>query len=103
MASQGGDLRELLAPPDTARHNEAMNTDPEMITASELAEWVYSREDWRKQRLGLSAPDQVQLDAGKALHGRKESAQRRGGQSLAIGRAMIALAVIVLLVVLLWR
>ncbi len=80
-----------------------MNDEPEMITASELAEWVYSREEWRKRRLGLSAPDHVQLDAGKALHERKEAAQRRGGQSLAVGRVLVVLAVIVLLAALLWH
>ncbi len=75
----------------------------EKITASELAEWVYSREEWRKRRLGLSAPDQAQLDAGNALHERKEAAQRRGGHSLIVGRALVVLAVIVLLVALLER
>lgn len=76
---------------------------PEMITASELAEWVYSREEWRRRRLGLSAPDQSRLDAGKALHERKEAAQRRGGLSVGLGRALIVLGVIALLAALLWR
>lgn len=74
-----------------------------MITASELAEWVYSREEWRKRRLGLSAPDQARLDAGNALHERKEAAQRRGGLSVAVGRVLIVVAVLALLAALLWR
>ena len=80
-----------------------MKDEPEMITASELAEWVYSREEWRKRRLGLSVPVQGQLDAGNTLHERRESAQRAGGIAVGIGRALIALAVIVLLGAMLWH
>ena len=96
----------MVAPGESGRHNGAMSLNdrpPEMITASELAEWVYSREEWHWRRLGLSAPDQTLLDAGNALHGRKEAAQRRGALAVVVGRALVFLGVIALLAALLWR
>lgn len=77
-----------------------MSHEPEMITASELREWVYSREEWRKRRLGQSAPDQARLEAGNQVHARKEAAQRGGSLMVGVGSVLIVLAVVAAL---LWR
>ena len=76
----------------------------DLISAVELATFVYCPEEWRLQYgQGLSPENQAALDAGTRHHARKALAERVAGGSIALGRLLIALAVVVLLLWLWWR
>lgn len=72
-----------------------------LVTASEIACYAYCPEQWRLQYgLGLAAENQAMLDAGTRHHEEKARAERRAGGWLAIGRLLVAVAIVALL--LLW-
>jgi hypothetical protein len=70
----------------------------EVITATEIACWVYCKEQWRLEHgLGLEAENRAALEAGTRHHERKAAVERVAGGSIAIGRLLAALALLALL------
>ena len=75
----------------------------DLITAEEMACWVYCPEQWRLQHgLGLEPENRAALAAGTRHHARKAVAERVAGGSIALGRFLIALAALALLLLLWW-
>jgi hypothetical protein len=78
---------------------------PGLVTASEVAAFVYCRELWRLEHgLGLEPGNRADLDAGTRHHARKAAAERVAGGSLVLGRLIVAAALLGLLLLwVLWR
>jgi hypothetical protein len=76
----------------------------DLITAQEIACWAYCPEQWRLQ-YGQRLPpaNQAAMDAGTRHHEQKAVVEQVAGGSIALGRLLAILAVVVLLVVLWWR
>ena len=76
-----------------------------LVTASEIACWVYCPEQWRLQYgLGLPVENQTLLAAGSTHHAKKAVAERIAGGLLVLGRLLVLIALLmVLLWVVLWR
>ena len=71
----------------------------EMVTASEIAAFVYCPEAWRlEHRLGLEAGNRAAMEAGGRHHERKAAAELVAGGFIGIGRLVAVLAVLALLV-----
>ena len=85
------------------RRRDKRRAGPEMVTASEIAAFVYCPEAWRLEKgLGLEPGNQQALDAGTQHHDRKAGTERIAGGSITLGRILAALAVMVLLLLLWW-
>lgn len=70
-----------------------------MVTAAVVASFVYCREQWRQREgLGLRPENRAAIEAGTQHHARKAVVERVAGGSLAIGRLLVALAMLGLLV-----
>ncbi len=83
------------------RRNAKQSQGPEMVTASEVAAFVYCPEAWRLEHgLGLEAGNREALEAGERHHAGKAAAERVAGGFIGIGRLVAVLAVVALL--LLW-
>ena len=83
------------------RRDEGSGDWPEMVTASEIAAFVYCPEAWRlEHRLGLEAENREAMEAGERHHEQKAAAERVAGGFIGVGRLVAVLAVLVLL--LLW-
>ena len=75
----------------------------DLITATEIASWVYCPEQFRLQYgLGLEPSNQAELAAGDRHHARKGSAERIAGGSITLGRILAVLAALALLLLLWW-
>ncbi len=86
------------------RNHKNGNSSTKLISAAEMACWAYCPEQWRLQYgQGLSAANQAELDAGTRHHEQKAGGERVAGGSIAVGRILAVLAVVVLLLVLWWR
>jgi hypothetical protein len=73
----------------------------DMVTASEIAEFVYFPEAWRlASGLGLKPGNRAALNVGTRHHKQKAVVERVAGGFIGIGRLLSVLAVLVLL--LLW-
>jgi hypothetical protein len=73
----------------------------DMVTASEIAEFVYCPEAWRlASGLGLKPGNRAALESGDRHHAAKAMAERVAGGFIGIGRLVAVLAVLVL--ILLW-
>ena len=74
---------------------------PELVTASEIAAFVFCNEAWRLEHgLGLEAGNRAAMEAGGRHHERKAAGERIAGGFIGIGRLVAVLAVVALL--LLW-
>ena len=72
--------------------------DSGLVTASEIACWVYCPEQWRLQYgLGLEAQNQAVIDRGSRHHAAKAVAERIAGAAFSLGRVLVVLAVVTLL------
>lgn len=72
-----------------------------MVTAAEIAAFVFCKEAWRQQEgLGLEPGNRSALDAGTRRHTRKAVAERTAGRAIGIGRTLIVVALVLL--VLMW-
>jgi len=70
----------------------------DLVTAQEIACFAYYPEQWRLQYgLGLPPESQAALDAGNRHHARKAVAERIAGGLVTLGRALMLLALVVLL------
>jgi hypothetical protein len=74
-----------------------------MVTASEIAAFVYCPEQWRLQYgMGLKPGNQTALDAGERHHAGKVVTERIAGGSIMLGRCLAVLGLVALLLLLLW-
>jgi CRISPR/Cas system-associated exonuclease Cas4 (RecB family) len=69
---------------------------PETVTASEIAEYVYCPEAWRLSATGAPSANRPERDAGTIHHARKAAAEVTAGRSIAIGRILILIALLAL-------
>ena len=69
---------------------------PEIVTASEIAEWAFCAEAWRLNAIGAPSANQPAREAGTAHHGQKATAERVAGGSIALGWWLVVAALIVL-------
>jgi hypothetical protein len=69
---------------------------PDTVTASEIADWVYCPESFRLNALGHKSANQSVQKAGTAHHARKATAEKVAGVSIALGRVLIAVALLAL-------
>jgi hypothetical protein len=84
-------------------YGEGKGRGSEMVTASEIAAFVYCPEAWRLEHgLGLEAGNREAMAAGERHHGRKAAAERVAGGFIGIGRLVAVLAVVALLLLLWW-
>jgi hypothetical protein len=68
------------------REKKAKVRDADLITAAEIACFVYCPEQWRLQYgLGLDPANRAALDAGDRHHSRKAFAERIAGGSIGVG------------------
>jgi hypothetical protein len=73
----------------------------DLISAQEIASFAYCPESWRLENgLGMEPGNRAGLAAGTLHHARKAVAERVAGGSLALGRLLVAVALLGLL--LLW-
>jgi hypothetical protein len=76
----------------------------DLVTASEVASWVYCPEQWRLEYgLGLAAENQAALDAGGRHHARKAVAERIAGWIIRMGRVIVLAGLLLFLLLVLWR
>ena len=73
---------------------------PDIVTASEIAEFVYCPEAWRLARLGATSANEPAREAGTDHHMAKAAAERTAGGAIAFGFGLIAMAALAL--ALLW-
>ena len=75
-----------------------------MVTAAEVASFVFCAEAWRLEHgLGLEPGNQAVRDAGNRHHARKAVAERLAGWALGLGRLLVVLALLGLLLWVLTR
>ena len=75
----------------------------ELVTATEVASFVYCAESWRLEHgLGLEPGNRTARDAGTRHHARKAVAERVASGSIMLGRVLAVLAAVVLLLLLWW-
>ena len=86
-------------------HGKTQVRDAELVTAAEIACFVFCEEQWRLQYgLELLPANRAALDAGTRHHERKAVAERVAGGSIGLGRVLIAAALVLLLLLwLVWR
>ena len=70
----------------------------DLITATEIATAVYCLEQWRLEHgLGLEPSNRKELAAGERHHSRKAAAERVAGVAIALGRVLVATALVAVL------
>jgi hypothetical protein len=75
-----------------------------LISATEIACWAYCPEQWRLEHgLGLTPSNRATTYAGTRHHERKAVAERVAGGSIALGRLLVIVALVLLLFSLVWR
>ncbi len=85
------------------RNDEKSGDRPGLVTASEIAAFVYCKESWRLEHwLGLKPVNRAALDSGDQHQARKAVAERVAGGSIGIGRVLVVLAVVALILLLWW-
>lgn len=81
-----------LAPLPSHQHNENMKN--ETVTASEIGDYVFCAESARLRHIGHESANQPQLERGTADHARAATIERAAGGSIALGRLLLAMAVL---------
>lgn len=76
-----------------------------MITAAELACFVYCPEQWRLQYgVGIQPANQAELATGERHHARKALGETVAGRAIGFGRVLVVIGVLMLLLLwLVWR
>lgn len=75
----------------------------DLVSAQEIACFVYCQEQWRLQYgQGLQPANRAAMDAGTQHHERKAAVERIAGSSITLGRFLAVLAAVVLLLLLWW-
>jgi hypothetical protein len=73
-----------------------VNRDPDIVSASDIASWVFCPEAWRLEALGLEPGNEEALEAGERRHAETAAFEVQSGAALNVGRWLIALAVLIL-------
>jgi hypothetical protein len=78
---------------------------PEMVTATEIAAFVYCPEQWRLEHgLWLEPGNRAAMEAGTRHHERKAAAERLAGGSICLGWGLVFVGLAILLFLwLVWR
>ncbi|MGO9466337.1 MAG: hypothetical protein ACLQVF_19525 [Isosphaeraceae bacterium] len=85
------------------RDCKGIGSDRDLVTASEIGEFVYCKEAWRlRHGLGLEPGNRAAMDAGTQRHEQKAAAEQIAGGSIMLGRFLAVLAAVVLLLLLWW-
>lgn len=85
------------------REGKRLGSDRDLVTASEIAAFVFCKEAWRIQYgLRLEPGNRAALDTGDQHHARKVVAERVAGGSITLGRSLAVLAAVLLLLLLWW-
>lgn len=66
----------------------------DVVTASEIAEFVFCGEAWRLARTGHESANQQAREAGDRYHSRKAAAEKVAGGFVTLGRILIVLALL---------
>jgi hypothetical protein len=64
-------------------------TNPDIVTASEFADYVSCPEAWRLREIGITSANRTQLDSGVFHHARTATAERVAGSSITIGWRLV--------------
>jgi hypothetical protein len=77
----------------------------DLVTAAEIACWVYCPEQWRLEYgQGLAAGNTAARDAGDRHHAGKAAAEQIAGGSISLGRVLVVITLVALaLLWLAWR
>lgn len=73
-----------------------MRDPDDLVTASEIASWVWCPESWRLESLGHEPGNQASLKRGEAHHAKKAAFERRSRSALSLGGWLIALGVLLI-------
>jgi hypothetical protein len=94
----------MLLPGENAMRQVYRSQRPDgLISATEIASWVYCAEQWRLEHgLGLESGNQREKAAGTSHHARKAFAERIAGGAILLGRLLAFLAAVALLLLLWW-
>ena len=86
------------------RYKEKTGKRPEgLISAQEIASWIYCPESWRLEYgLGLEPENRQARTVGTRHHTRKAVAERVAGGAIMLGRLLAALSAVALLLLLWW-
>ena len=85
------------------RRADRQKSSPELVTAAEIACFVYCPEQWRLQYgQGLPPANRAVMHAGTRYHDQTAAAERFAGGTINSGRFVAVLAAVVLLVLLWW-
>ena len=87
------------------RKNKRDHSPNDLISASEIASFVYCPEQFRLEHgLGLEPENRQVLDAGTRHHARKAVAERVAGGAIGLGKTLLLVAAVLLaLLWLVWR
>lgn len=69
---------------------------PEIVTASDIASYVFCPESYRLSLLGHESANQAEQQAGERHHKRKATVENVAGGSIALGRWLILAALLAL-------
>jgi hypothetical protein len=82
---------------------ELVDLNHEVVTATEIAAFVYCQEQWRLQYgLGLSSESRIALDAGRRHHETMVAAERVASRSKGCGVVIVLLSTLVVASLVLW-
>jgi hypothetical protein len=85
------------------RSDRRLRGQDDVVTATEIAKFVYCPEQWRLEYgLGLKPGNRPALDAGTRHHEEKAAAEQIAGGSITLGRFLVVVAALVLIVLLWW-
>jgi hypothetical protein len=76
--------------------NFSMPKNPDIVTATDIANHVFCAESQRLADLGVKSAKQPQQQAGTTHHTRKATVERVAGSSIALGRILIFVALLAL-------
>jgi hypothetical protein len=77
-------------------YHPVMPPDHDIVSASEVAAWVYCPESWRLAAAGYEASNRPEQEAGRAHHADKAAAERVAGGAISLGLGLIVLALLTL-------
>jgi hypothetical protein len=73
-----------------------MKRDADVVSASDIASWVWCPEAWRLQSLGNEPENVAALEAGERRHAETATFEVQSGRAQTLGRWLIAAAVLLL-------
>lgn len=68
--------------------------DPDIVTASEIADWAWCPEAWRLRSMGHASGNQAALQKGEKHHTRKAVFEERSRSAITFGWWLVVAAVL---------